>query len=157
MDTAHEIDHVPLQDLQPHPRNPNEGDVGAILESIKRNGWYGTLVAQRSTGYVLAGNHRLQAARLAGLDAVPVYWVDVDDAAALRILLADNRTSELAHRDPDALALLLAELAQGDGLDGTGYDLDDLDDLIADLGEPLDLGDVDAHVERVCPHCHKPL
>lgn len=153
-----EITEVPTDALRHHPRNPNQGDVGAIYESIQANGFYGALVVQRSTGYVLAGNHRLKAAREAGLDSLPVAYVDVDDERALRILLADNRTGELARRDPESLTLLLAELAQGGGgLDGTGYDLDDLDDLLSDLGEPLDLGDPLQDVERTCPHCNQPL
>ena len=44
--------------LRPHPRNPRRGDVDAIEESIAENGFYGCVVAQRSTGYILAGNHR---------------------------------------------------------------------------------------------------
>lgn len=123
--------------LKTHPRNANQGDVGAIHESIVTNGFWGTIVAQRSTGYVLAGNHRLMAARQAGATEVPVAWVDVDDEAALRILLADNRTTRLGQDDPNVLATLLQELAVSDaGLAGTGYDGDDLDALIQGLQEP---------------------
>lgn len=119
--------------LVPHPSNPRQGDVGAIIQSIEANGWYGTLVAQISTGHVLAGNHRLQAAIHCGLDRVPVHWVDVDDDTAHRILLADNRTTDLASYDEHALADLLVEMGKTGNLDGTGYDGDDLDDLLAEL------------------------
>jgi len=122
-----------ITELVPHPSNPRQGDVGAIIQSIESNGWYGTLVAQISTGHVLAGNHRLQAAIHCGLDRVPVHWVDVDDDTAHRILLADNRTTDLATYDEHALAELLVEMGKTGNLDGTGYDGDDLDDLLADL------------------------
>ena len=133
------MDHKPgirktaLTELVPHPSNPRQGDVGAIIQSIEANGWYGTLVAQISTGHVLAGNHRLQAAIHCGLDRVPVHWVDVDDDTAHRILLADNRTTDLATYDEHALADLLVEMGKTGNLDGTGYDGDDLDQLLADL------------------------
>tara|TARA_R110002096_G_scaffold206880_1_gene393152 strand:+ start:1497 stop:2114 length:618 start_codon:yes stop_codon:yes gene_type:complete len=134
MDQKPGIRKTPTADLTLHPDNPRQGDIGAIIESIEANGWYGTLVAQCSTGHVLAGNHRLQAARHCGIDKVPVHWVDVDDKAGLRILLADNRTSDLATDDDDLLAELLAALVQtDDGLVGTGYDGDDLDTILFDI------------------------
>jgi len=124
-----------LTELVSHPSNPRQGDVGAIIQSIESNGWYGTLVAQISTGHVLVGNHRLQAAIHCGIDRVPVHWVDVDDDTAHRILLADNRTTDLATYDDHALADLLAEMGKNGNLEGTGYDGDDLDDLLAELDQ----------------------
>lgn len=132
---------VPVADLTPHPRNVNQGDLGAVYESILENGFYGALVAQRSTGYVLVGNHRLAAAKEAGLEKVPVVYVDVDDQRALKILLADNRTARLGMDDEAALAEVLKELAGGGGLAGTGYDGDDLDALIKRLGSQEDFVD----------------
>ncbi len=123
-----------VKDLRPHPKNPRQGDVGAIHESIEANGFYGAIVAQRGTGYILAGNHRYKAAVQSGAKQVPVIWLDVDEATATRVLLADNRTNDRASYDNAALAEILAELAAGPGLEGTGYDGDDLDALIADLG-----------------------
>jgi DNA modification methylase len=65
-----------------------------------------------------------------------VHWVDVDDSAALRILISDNRASELATWDDPALANLLKELVTETGtLDGTLFDGDALDAILADLGE----------------------
>jgi hypothetical protein len=131
------IRKTPLTALNVHPDNPRQGDIGAIIQSIEANGWYGTLVAQVSTGNVLAGNHRLQAAMHCGLDRVPVHWVDVDDDTARRILIADNRTSDLASYDDAFLAELLGNIATSEeGLLGTGWDGDDLDLLLQDLDMP---------------------
>lgn len=127
-----------VDQLRAHPKNPNQGDVGAIVESIHENGFYGVIVAQRSTGMILAGEHRWRAAREAGLQRVPVMWLDCDDEAALRVLLADNRTSELGARDPAALHELLRDLINTpSGLTGTGYDADFLDELAADLARDM--------------------
>lgn len=128
----------PISSLKLHPRNPRRGRVEAIAESIEHNGFYGAVVAQRSTGHVLAGNHRLKAARKLGLDTLPVLWLDVDDARALKILLADNRTSDLGDYDSDALATMLSSLAAEGDLLGTGYDAGALDELLAELTPPDD-------------------
>jgi DNA modification methylase len=126
---------APIDALRPHPRNPRQGDIGAIHQSIEANGFYGTVIAQRSTGFILAGNHRWRAAQQDGADSIPVTWVDVDDDHALRILLADNRTNDLATYNDEALAELLKDLHASTGtLLGTGYDGDDLDELLAELG-----------------------
>lgn len=126
---------VPVDELTPHPNNPRQGDVGAIAESIEQNGWYGTIVAQVSTKRILAGNHRWQAAKSLGFEEVPVAWVDVDDETALRIMLADNRSSDLASNDFAELAKILEGLFQNTEalLAGTGYDANDLDYLIDSL------------------------
>jgi len=128
------ITDTPIGELKAHPDNPRQGDISAIAGSIQKNGWYGTIVAQRSTGYVRAGNHRLMAAKSIGMETVPVYWVDVDDEQANRILLADNRASDLATYDDSALADILANLVDTDlGLTGTGFDDADLEALLFDL------------------------
>ena len=126
------IENVDPKSLEVHPDNPRQGDIGAIVTSIENNGWFGTLVAQHSTRQVLAGNHRLQAAIALEMQDVPVYWVDVDDAEAKRILLADNRVSDLATWDDTILVSLLESLANDDALLGSGYDGDDLDALLYD-------------------------
>lgn len=142
---------VPVDSLKRHPRNPRQGDIGAIGESIERHGFYSVIIAQRSTRYVLAGNHRLVAAQQHGATTVPVKWLDVDDEIATRIMLADNRLSDIASNDDAALSALLAELAQTDaGLAGLGYGPTDLDAMLAEQSEPLDL----AKNEQIeCPSC----
>lgn len=127
------IETVPIRTLKHHPKNPRKGDVKSITESIEHNGFYGVVVAQKSTGYVLAGNHRMMAAKAAGLDSIPVAYVDVDDATALKILLADNRTNDIATYDNKELAELLADVSNTIGLDGTGFDEAFLDGLIGEL------------------------
>lgn len=126
---------VAVGELRPHPANPRKGDVDAIARSVQANGFYGAVVAQRGTGYILAGNHRWRAARGEGLRQVPVLWVDCTDDEARRILLADNRTNDLAGYDQEDLAKLLDEMRAGDGLDGTGWTPADLDALVANLGD----------------------
>jgi ParB-like chromosome segregation protein Spo0J len=125
------IEQVALSRLSEHPENPRRGDVGVIEESLDEHGFYGVIVAQRSTGHILVGNHRYKAAQAKGMTKLPVAWVDVDDDEARRILLVDNRASDVAGYDAKALSGMLQELKDSArGFVGTGYDHDALRELL---------------------------
>lgn len=145
-----QVERVPLGKLGHYPGNPRRGNVKAIAGSLHANGQYAPIVVQRSTSYVLAGNHTLMAARSLGWPDVDVVYVDVDDTAARKIVLSSNRTADFGRYDDTALADLLAAL-DGD-YDGTCWEPEnltplttpapytepppDLDQLVADLGPP---------------------
>ena len=125
---------VDINSLSPHPRNIRQGDVGAISESLKNNGQYRPIVVQKSTNQILAGNHTWQAAKSLGWKKIAATFIDVDDDRALRILLVDNKTNDLASYDENELADLLQELSASEqGLLGTNFDGDELDDLLFKL------------------------
>lgn len=118
---------VPIDSVQPHAENDNNGDIEAIDESIETNGMYRPIIAQKSTGNILAGNHTWTALAGRGAQKVPVVFLDVDDYDALRILLGDNRIAAKAIRDNAATLNLLMKLADTEtGLTGTGFDTEDL-------------------------------
>ncbi len=123
---------VPVGDLTRYHRNPRQGDVAAVAESLRINGQYKPIVVNKGTltgrpNEILAGNHTYEGVVRRGWEQVAVTWLDVDDDAAARIVVVDNRTSDLAGYDSALLADILSELP---GLDGTGYDQDDLDELL---------------------------
>ena len=129
-----EIEQVAIDLLKHHPRNANQGDVEAIKKSLAINGWYGSVVANLSTKHILAGNHRVMAAKALGWETVPVQWVDVTPEEELRILVVDNRTTRIGQDDTTKITDILAELANTPiGLEGTGYGAADLDALIDEL------------------------
>lgn len=133
-----------VDQLTPHPENARRGDLEVIEGSIEHNGFFGALVAQRSSGHVLVGNHRLRAAIARGAAVVPVLWVDVDDEHARRILLVDNRANDVAGYDQVALAELLAGVLESDaGLLGTGYDDAAVAEILAAAVTPEARTDVD--------------
>jgi DNA modification methylase len=142
INTGDKIEMVAAGKLACHPDNPRRGDVDSIRESISANGFYGALVVQRSTGHILAGNHRFMAAQAEGLEKFPVIYVDVDDEEAKYILVVDNRSSDKAENDHEVLAAILQGLKSNEqGLSGTGYSDADLAGLLAavmDDGEALD-------------------
>lgn len=124
------VEYVPAGEVRTHPSNPRQGDVGAIHQSITKNGVYRPLIVQRSTGFILAGNHTYQAMVHHGLEEVPVVYRDVNEEQAKRIMLADNRTADLGDYDQQVLVDMLTEM---EDLEGTGYDGDDLDSILEDL------------------------
>ncbi|MEV0016669.1 ParB N-terminal domain-containing protein [Streptomyces tendae] len=142
-------DTIPVDRLTPYPGNAKRGDVPAILASLRKNGQYRGLVVREQpdgTLVVLAGNHTRQALAEHGPgdcgtkdcgvchnspDWTPAARCDVvkcDDQTALRVNLADNRTSDLGTYDYAGLAELLGSL--GD-VDGTGYSDQDVQDITA--------------------------
>lgn len=151
-DPAADIDSV-----REHPENPNRGDEDAIEASIDAHGFYGAVLAQESSRFIIAGNHRHRRMKANGEPVIPIMWVDVDDDEALRILLNDN-TSHKGVMHDDTLMALLSRLAATDaGLAGTGFRNDDLQRLVAQLSPaPGSLDDVpalDQGTEHSCPYC----
>lgn len=119
--------NIRTSELEPYPGNARRGDVDAIAKSLEINGQFQPIIYQASTMYVLVGNHTLRAARKlrwANVEAAPV---EVNDEQAKKIVLAANRTADLATYDLDALAALLSDV---DDLDGTGFTDADLVGLL---------------------------
>lgn len=129
-----QIEMIDLDSIKPHPKNVRQGNVGAIYESAALNGFWGAMIVQRSSGHVLAGSHRYQALKADGQRQGPVIYLDVDDDQAERIMLNDNRSVDDSTYDQVGLARLLAEIYERSGtLMGTGYEADDLDNILTDL------------------------
>ena len=149
------LERLVVSDLALFHTNPRRGNVDAIVDSIRANGIYKPIVVNRGSltgrpNEVLAGNHTVQAVRRlaeeepddARWSALDAYVVDVDEDDASRIVVVDNRTSDLAATDDRTLLELLSTL---DDVDGTGYVEDDVDDLRAMLEE---MGDEPIAVPR---------
>ncbi|MFD7769823.1 ParB/RepB/Spo0J family partition protein [Streptomyces sp. NPDC059787] len=129
---------VPVDDLSEYHRNPRSGDVEAIADSLRVNGQYKAIVVNRGThtgrpNEILAGNHTWAAAKQLGWEQIAATFIDVGDEDAARIVVVDNRTSDLAGYDSELLADILEELPD---LEGTGYDQEALDKLLDNRALP---------------------
>ena len=132
-----EYRRMKIADLTPHPDNARTGDVDLIAESLRLNGQYRPIVVQKKGLIVLAGNHTMRGAERNGWDEIDTCIIDVDDEAARRILLVDNRANDVAGYDDRALANLLQGLTDTPlGLQGTGFADHDLADLLDILNVP---------------------
>jgi hypothetical protein len=161
-DQQRTIEYMPLAELltRLHPQNPKQHDLGAIIQSYKAHGYVASGVLDDRTGLFLAGHGRVMALdamkrngakppdgiRNGGDDwLVPVqtgYHSD-NDTQALAYLAADNKLTIAGGWDEVALAELLQELANSDEviLEASGFDGDELDDLLRDLGQIEDDSD----------------
>lgn len=133
------ITRVRIADLVQYPGNAKRGDVPAIRASLEENDQFAPVVVQKSTMYVLAGNHTVQAAGQAGWEEIDAVVVDVDDRRALKINLAANRTADRGGYDTDARAALLT-LLEGD-YEGTGYGPEDIEKFTKIMEEMPEPGD----------------
>ncbi|AMM44531.1 DNA binding protein [Arthrobacter phage BarretLemon] len=153
------IEYVDVKKLKLYPGNARKGDVDKIAKSIEINGMYQAVIVQRSTGFIIVGNHRFKAAKQVGLQKVPVSYVDVDDDRARKIALVDNKSSDDAEYDNEALVLLFEEM--GDDIEGSGWDGDEIAQIIAELEDntpdfdPEEDDDVRLDRKNVtdCPNC----
>jgi hypothetical protein len=134
---------VPIDEVHPHPSNVRQGDIGLIAQSLKQNGQFRPIIVQQSSRRIIAGNHTWKAAKSLGWAEIAVQFLQIDDDRALRIMLADNKANDAAtYDDAELLELLRTLVASDAGLEGTLFDGDDLDSLIA-LLEDTDEHDAD--------------
>lgn len=117
--------------------NPKKHDLPGIRASIRMHGQYRPIVIS-ADDVVLAGHGTLQGLKDEGLLAVDCFQLNItsQDPRALKIMLGDNRLAEVGGMDTDALVnALAAALTAPDLLAGTGYSIDDYEDLLAQLEE----------------------
>jgi len=122
---------VAIDTLKEFEGNPRRGNIKELTESLKVNGQYKPIVVQKSTKQIIAGNHLWKAAKELGWTDITIVELDVDDSAAKKIVVADNRLADMGAYDEQALLDLLKEI----DLQGTGYIPADVDDLLALIEE----------------------
>ena len=123
-------ENVDINGVFPYPMNARQGDIGLISESLGKNGQFRPIVVNKRDNSILVGNHTWKAAKMLGWKEIAVTFIDVDDEAAARIVLADNRTADLGSYDHVELSEILQTLP---AFEGTGYTGDDLDDLMQEV------------------------
>lgn len=117
-----------VHDLVPYENNPrlNADAIDAVAASIKAFGFKVPIVVDRD-GVIITGHTRREAALRLNLEEVPVIVADdltEDQVRAFR--LADNKVSELATWDEDALQAELDALTAADfDLSDFGFDIDE--------------------------------
>lgn len=132
---------IPVSDLIRLPGNPRRGNVGEIRKSVARLGQYRTVVV-RDLGdqlVILAGNHTVQALAAEGSVTARCEVIRCTDDEARRVALSDNRLSDIATDDTEALVALLGQL-DGD-FEGTGWAEEDLAALLGGDGNGEGSGD----------------
>lgn len=124
---------VAVDALKPWKENPrhNEHAVSAIADSIERFG-FGAPIVARANGEIIAGHTRFEAAKMLGLDRVPVRYMDLDPAEAHLLALADNKLAEISAWAPDKVAAILSRYSLED-VALTGWDSEQLEALGSEI------------------------
>jgi hypothetical protein len=171
--------YLHLNELRPNPRNPRaHGDeVKRLARTILRTTWGAPIIAQASTRRIIGGHGRLEAARLivAGVEVdgilrggadhrfdrdapepgmVPVRLVDVSDAEADAMTLADNAKALQGVDDAAAMvAMATASFERGaPTMEDIGLGVAELDALVKAAGDAVlaGAGDAIGHAESDC-------
>ena len=154
----------PVDELGKWPGNARRADVDKLADGIRKFGFFGKLIVQKGTNRIIIGNHRWMAAQKVGLTSIPGQAVEMGDEDAGRLNAWDNKSSDDAEYDEAARIRQLEALARTeDGLANTGYDADELADLIMKVGqeenaelpeEPdFPMGDAKQRKDVICPNC----
>ena len=110
---------LPLELVAPNPRQPrrefDEEALVALADSISSRGVLQPVVVRPIAGgtyELIAGERRLRASRLAGLDCIPAVVRDTEDSERLELALAENMAREdlNAVEEARACAMLVDDL-----------------------------------------------
>jgi len=91
---------IPISNISPNPYQPREkinpAELQGLAESIKNNGIIQPLLIRRiENGYqLIAGERRINAAKMVGLKTVPVIVKEAADSDVLRLALIENLQRE---------------------------------------------------------------
>lgn len=108
--TIDEIIQIPTAEIRPNPYQPrkvfNEETLKELADSIKENGVFQPIIVKRSIkGYdLIAGERRLRASKLAGLEKIPAIVRDFTDEQMIEIALLENIQREDLNVIEEALA-----------------------------------------------------
>lgn len=94
--TTNEIQDIPINEIRPNPYQPrksfNEEALRELSESIKNHGVFQPIIVKNGIrGYdLIAGERRLRASKMAGLDKIPAIVKDFSDDEMREIALLEN-------------------------------------------------------------------
>lgn len=154
---------ISIDALVPYDRNPRiltDAAIRKVADSITAFGFKQPIVVDKDM-VIVVGHTRREAAKLLGLDKVPVIIAtDLSEQDIRRYRIADNRVAEETDWDRDLLTIELGEIGEA-GLDGLGFDADELAGLMAgltvtggsDAPDTFKTEDPDAEQAYCCPKC----
>jgi len=138
-----QVETVPVSDLHLDPSNARrhgERNLQTIQASLARFGQQKPIVVGPD-GVVVAGNGTLEAARALGWTEIAVVRTTLEDAERIAFAIADNRSSDLAEWDDEALVKAVEGMDE-DLREAAGFLEAELDDILEGLrpegGEDLD-------------------
>lgn len=131
-----QVKNVRIADLKPHPKNPRvhpKSALDKLIKSIEKFGFTNPVLVSKD-GFILAGHARCKAAKEAGIEEVPVIFLELEGADADAYLIADNRIQEETDWDVAQLKDLIDDLKDSNfDIEFTGFEPPELDEMFSQL------------------------
>lgn len=133
-----QLETIQIDALIPYARNSrthSDAQVAQIASSIKEFGFTNPVLIDGGGG-IIAGHGRVLAARKLGMSEVPCIRLEhLTDAQKRAYVIADNRLALNSGWDTEMLKVEFADLQElGFDLELTGFDLDEIKELLAPVG-----------------------
>ena len=133
-----QLETIQIDALIPYARNSrthSDAQVAQIASSIKEFGFTNPVLIDGGGG-IIAGHGRVLAARKLGMSEVPCIRLEhLNDAQKRAYVIADNRLALNSGWDTEMLKVEFADLQElGFDLELTGFDLDEIKELLAPVG-----------------------
>lgn len=131
------IRYVPLNTLKENPENARAhgSEIEFIVNSIEKFGFASPILVD-AKNMIIAGHGRLQAARKAGLEKVPVIRLPFNSEESKAYGLIDNALTDLSTWDLERYDAQLEELGiAGWDMGDFGFALPEFDEFGPDAGE----------------------
>lgn len=117
---------VPIEELEPHPKNPNshsDEQISRLAEIIKYQGVRQPIKVSKRSGLITSGHGRLAAFRKLGMKKVPVDFQDYDnDEQEYADLVSDNAIALWSELDISAIEIDTSNLSEDFNLDLLGIE-----------------------------------
>lgn len=153
-----DIQLISIEKINPAPYNPRldlkpgDPEYEKLKRSLSEFGYVEPLVWNRQTGHLVGGHQRLKVLLEQGVTEVECSVVDLDEPKEKALNIALNKIN--GDWDLPKLKDLLEELDVGEfDLELTGFELDEIEDLMNQFFEPTeaqeDYFDVEGEAERI--------
>ena len=138
------IEMVETSKIVPNPKNANKHtteQIQRLVKLIEYQGFRNPLIVSNRTGFLAVGHGRLEAAKIIGMEKVPVIYQDFEnEAQEYAYLISDNEIARWAELDKQAVHIELENLdIELDLLGIEKFDLLDSEEIeLPDLGDGSD-------------------
>ena len=134
-----------IHELQVNPANPrkhSDEQISRLAAALTLDGQTKPVLARAANRMLIAGHGVTLAAKSLGWLDLAVLLLDVDQATADRIMLSDNRLSDLSTTDQARVSALLQGIDPADYF-ATGFSPEEVGKILAGAEEELELRELD--------------
>lgn len=142
-----------LSEIKPYEKNAKKHpkkQIDQVAASIKEFGFNQPIVVDKD-GVIIVGHGRYEAAKVLGLEDVPVIQADLSPSQAKAYRLADNKLNESDWEMVSVVDELKELKLEGYNIELTGFELD-----LENMFEPASIeeqGKLDELKKIECPEC----